>query len=101
MSDELLKRFPKSKGALILNGLFNHCILRFENGVFIYSAECIITQLTTETKEAIESGALDLYADLDLDESSQTYAIEHFHQNIEGSLGPNYPVYEYENEEEV
>lgn len=98
--DEILKEFPESKDALILDEVFNNCILRFENGVFVYQAECVIDVLVEEFKEAIQNGIMDLYGDLDLDESASTYAIEHFEYNIEGSKGGKYPVYEYSDEED-
>jgi len=99
MSD-LLKEFPESKDALVLDKVFNSCILRFENGVLVYQAECVINFLKDKFKEAIQNGIMDMYCDLDLDESASTYAIEHFEYNIEGSKGGKYPVYEYSDEEE-
>ena len=99
MSD-LEKQYPESKGALVLDKVFNSCILRFENGAFVYRAECIINILKDEFKQAIENGLLDLYGDYDLDESADIYAIEHFFCNMEGSLGPNYPIYEHVNYDE-
>lgn len=98
--NELLKEFPESKDALILDEVFNNCILRFENGVFVYQAECVIDVLIQEFKEAIQSGIMDLYSDLNLDESASTHALEHFEYNIEGSKGGKYPVFEYSDEEE-
>lgn len=100
MLDELLIEFPDAKEALVLDEQYNSCILRFENGVFVYSAECVIEQLTSEMKDAIQNGILELYGDLDLEESAQTYAIEHFDYNIAGSKGDKYPIYEYKTETE-
>lgn len=97
---DLFKEFPEAKGALVLDEVFNSCILRFENGVFVYQAECVINVLMNEFKEAISNGIMELYGDLDLDESAYTYAIEHFEYNIEGSKAGKHPVYEYSNEED-
>ena len=96
MSD-LEKEFPRSKDAFVLDEVFNSCILRFENGVFIYKAECVINVLKDKFKQDIENGLLSLYSDCDLDESADIYAIDHFFHDIEGSLGPNYPIYEHTN----
>jgi len=100
MLDELLIKFPDAKEALVLDEQFNSCILRFENGVFVYSAECVIEQLTSEIKDVIQNGILELYGDLDLEESAETYAIEHFEYNMESAQGPALPIYEYETETE-
>ena len=94
MSD-LEKEFPGSKGALVLDEVFNSCILRFEDGVFIYKAECVINVLKDEFKQSIENGLMDFYGDCDLDESAGAYAVEHFEYNIEASKGDRYPKYEY------
>lgn len=99
MSD-LEKEFPGSKGALVLDEVFNSCILRFENDVFIYKAECVINVLKDEFKQSIENGLMELYGDCDLNESADTYAIEHFEYNIEASKGDRYPKYEYSEVEE-
>lgn len=98
--NDLLKEFPESKDALILDEVFNNCILRLENGVFVYQAECVINILKDQFKEAIENGIMDLYGDLDIDESASTHALEYFEYNLDGSKGDKYPVYEYSDEDE-